>query len=262
MAFVKFKDICGDLFIPAPQKNNKSAILWLPGLPNKPSVEDMGQPLADLGFTILQLRYPGNWESKGAFGPSTSLEGAIQGLELLASGESYDQLKKKNVHWDTERLFIAGNSYGGAIALSALAKSSLAEGAVCFCPLLEPHLQNVYKNEEDLQALYSYITKEHSTDYREFNEQEWKRFMDGNHQVNPSQYIEQLKDEPILLIHGASDTSILPYHTIDFFHKLTEAGSCSAELKIITGKGHGKGLRNAATEIWTEWLFNDSHSCI
>jgi pimeloyl-ACP methyl ester carboxylesterase len=141
-AFVRNGDILGDLFLPELDKANGIGIVWCPGLPNTPTAEDMAVPLSSAGFIVLQARYPGSWQSYGKFGPSSSIQGAIQGLELLSKGKTKDLETEKEVQWSNNRLVLVGNSYGGGVAACALALTDLAESAVLFCPLLEPADQN------------------------------------------------------------------------------------------------------------------------
>lgn len=72
-AFVRNGDILCDLFLPKPDKSNGVGIVWCPGLPNTPTVDDMSTPLSNTGFTVLQVRYPGSWHSYGKFGPSNTI---------------------------------------------------------------------------------------------------------------------------------------------------------------------------------------------
>lgn len=154
-AFVRNGDILGDLFFPEPEIANGVGIVWCPGLPNTPIAEDMAVPLSSMGFIVLQARYPGSWQSYGKFGPSSSIQGAILGLELLSKERAKDLASEKDVEWSINRLVLVGNSYGGGVAACVLALTNLAESAVLFCPLLEPASQNkeTTQPEDDLTTL-------------------------------------------------------------------------------------------------------------
>ncbi|WP_163530169.1 alpha/beta hydrolase family protein [Halobacillus ihumii] len=256
MAYVRHKDIVGKLYIPSEEKSNHIGIVWLPGLPNKPTVEDMGQPLADLGFTVLQVRYPGSWQSYGNFGPSSSLEGALLGLELLSDGKTLNLCSQTEVVWSIKHLVLIGNSYGGGIAVSALGLSGLADAAIALCPLLEPEFQNANTSlsEDDLSILYPFLRKHHKNIFRNLSEDEWNDFIHGSHFSIPSNYLEDLKEKHLLLIHGTDDKSIRYDHTENFYNKLRAVGSRKVNLLIKDGVGHGKRLRLVTRNNWIEWI--------
>lgn len=261
IAYVRNKDILGELYIPSEEQNNHIGIVWLPGLPNKPMADDMGKPLFDLGFTVLQARYPGSWQSYGNFGPTSSLEGAILGLELLSKGKTINLNNQLEVEWDIRHLVLVGHSYGGAIAVSVLGLSNLADAAVALCPLLEPEMQNANHSlpEDDLSTLYPYLKRCHENVFRNLDDDEWNNFISGRHPAVPSNYLDLLKDKNLLLIHGSEDKSIRPYHTENFYRALKDNGGTKVELHIEKGIGHGKSLRVKTREKWIAWvngLFN------
>lgn len=188
IAYVRNKDILGEIYLPSDELNNKIGIVWLPGLPNKPTTPDMGQPLADLGFTVLQARYPGNWQSYGSFGPGSSVAGALMGVELLLKGNALNLNNEEMISWEVDHIILIGSSYGGGIAVSALGSSNLVSAAVAFCPLLDPSQQNINKNlpEDNLATLYPYLKRCHENVYRKLNDNEWENFIEGKHPADPS----------------------------------------------------------------------------
>lgn len=256
IAYVRHKDILGELYLPAKEKSNGIGLVWLPGLPNKPMAEDMGKPLAELGFTVLQARYPGNWQSYGDFGPATSLDGAILGLELLSSGQTINLNNQEEVSWDLKHLVLVGVSYGGGIAISALGTSNLADAAIALCPLIEPQFQNAdpAQPEDELATLYPYLRRCHENVYRNLDDEEWLNYIQGNHIAIPGNYAESLKEKPLLLIHGTEDQAIRHYHTEKFYDGLKRAGSERVEMDIVEGIGHGTELRTASRDNWIQWL--------
>lgn len=255
-AFVRNDEILGDLFLPAPERANGVGIVWCPGLPNTPVAEDMALPLSSEGFTVLQARYPGSWQSYGSFGPTSSVQGAKLGLELLSRGKAQDLSVEKEVRWSINRLVIAGSSYGGGVAVCALACSDLADAAVAFCPLLDPCNQNKDPNqaEDDLNTLYPYLKRCHENVFRGLDENEWNDFLEGKGILFPPAYIEKLCHRKLLLVHGQDDKTIRSYHTVDFYKSLIDAGATKTELLLIDGAGHGKVLRSKAWDYWTKWL--------
>lgn len=258
IAYVRNKDILGELYLPNSESSNRIGIVWLPGLPNTPIAPEMGQPLSDLGFTVLQARYPGNWKSYGNFGPNSSVEGAQLGAELLLKGSTLDLTTERKVTWEVENVVLIGNSYGGGIAVSALGSSKSVAAAIAFCPLLEPSQQNAdsSQKEDDLSTLYTYLRRCHENVYRNLDDNEWNEYIEGRHPVDPSRFLTEINERPLLLVHGTEDKGIRSYHTESFYNKLKENGAEKVELVIKEGVGHGKGLRVSTWDVWTKWLLN------
>ncbi|MFE6166937.1 alpha/beta hydrolase family protein [Viridibacillus arvi] len=258
IAYVRHKDILGELYIPSKENNNNIGLVWLPGLPNKPIADDMGKPLSDLGFTVLQARYPGSWQSYGDFGPSSSVEGALLGAELLSSGRTINLDNQKEIVWDIKNLVLVGSSYGGGIAISALGSTNLADAAIAFCPLIEPELQNADESlsEDDLSTLYPYLKRCHENVFRNLKDEEWNDYINGTHHTVPSKYLSNIKEKALFLVHGSEDKSIRKYHTENFYYSLKRIGSEKVRLHIEDGVGHGTGLRLSTKDIWTEWLID------
>ncbi|NBD28389.1 alpha/beta hydrolase family protein [Paenibacillus glycinis] len=258
-AFVRNGDILGDLFLPDPDKDNGVGIVWCPGLPNTPITEDMSIPLSNAGFTVLQTRYPGSWQSYGKFGPISSIQGAIRGLELLSRGKTLDLATEMEVQWSTNRLILAGSSYGGGVAACAFGLTDLADAAVLFCPLLEPAKQNadITQPESDLNTLLPYLMRCHENVFREIDENEWSDFLSGRSPLNPPSYVDQLINRRMLLIHGKDDETIRYYHTERFYNTLHEASEdTQAQLILVEDIGHGKGLRSKTWDFWTNWMLS------
>lgn len=255
-AFVRNDDILGDLFLPEPKNANGIGIVWCPGLPNTPATEDMAAPLSNAGFVVLQARYPGSWQSFGKFGPSSSIQGVIKGLELLSKSKAIDLATEKVVEWSCNRLVLVGNSYGGGVAACTLALTDLAESAVLFCPLLDPANQNsdTTQPEDDLTTLLPYLKRCHENVFRDIDEGEWNDFLKGKSVLNPSKYIETLRNRKLLLVHGQEDKTICPFHTQDFYNNLIAIGATKTEIFLVDGVGHGKALRSKTWDYWTNWI--------
>jgi len=257
-AFVRHGDIFGDLFLPDPDQTNGVGIVWCPGLPNTPTADDMAHPLAERGFTVLQARYPGTWQSYGRFGPSTSVDGTLRGLDLLSQGHTVDLTSQREVTWSLNRLALVGNSYGGGVAVCALALSDLADRAVAFCPLLEPDRQNAdpARAEDDLKTLYPYLKRCQENVFRGLDDREWADFLEGRSNFYPPAYIPALKTRPLFLIHGTNDETIRPYHTEAFYERLVAQGAEKTEMLVVDGIGHGRALRAKTWGQWTHWLLS------
>lgn len=261
-AFVRSGDVLGDLFLPQSDRSNGIGIVWCPGLPNNPIAEDMGAPLSNEGFTVFQGRYPGSWQSYGSFGPEASINGALCGLELLARGRTEDLAAQVEVTWNVDRLILVGSSYGGGVALCALAESDLAGGAIAFCPLIDPCDQNreCSQPEDNLETLYPFLRRCHENVFRGLDEREWQLFMAGESRLYPPSRMHLLAQHRLLLVHGTADTTIRAYHTTRFHTTLVANGAAKTTLLLADGVGHGRALRMATRQQWLGWLQNGFQS--
>lgn len=178
------------------------------------------------------------------------------GLDLLSKGNTLDLNTEKEISWSIDHIIFVGNSYGGGIAVSALGSSDLASGAIAFCPLLEPSRQNADQllQEDDLSTLYPYLKRCHGNVYRNLDDNEWKEYVEGRHRVDPSNFLTEIKERPLLLVHGTEDKGIRPYHTENFYYKLKENEAKQVQMIIKQGVGHGKELRTSTWNDWTKWL--------
>lgn len=80
--------------------------------------------------------------------------------------------------------------------------------------------------------------------FRDIDESEWVRFLNGRSVLNPHSYVENLSNRILLLVHGQEDKTIRSYHTEHFYKKLNALGATKTELLLIDGVGHGKALRS------------------
>lgn len=216
----------------------------------------MGVVLANGGFVVLQARYPGSWQSYGNFGPKSALKGAELGLELLASEEATDLGYLTEVQWSIDRLALVGSSFGGAVAIGGLARFSLADMAIAFCPFLDPPVQNTDTNqpEQDVGSLFGYLQRCHANVFRGMDKEEWFEFLNGRSPLYPPAYVETLCEKPLMLVHGHADTTVRAYHTVSFYESLLKCGAKDVRLILKDDIGHGRALRAATWDDWTRWL--------
>lgn len=177
------------------------------------------------------------------------MDGTLRGLELLPQGHTVDLISEREVTWSLNRLALGGYSYGGGVAVCALALSDLAERAVALCPLLEPDRQNAdpARAEDDLTTLYPYLKRCQENVFRRLDDREWVEFLEGRSHFYLPAYIPALRAQPLCLIHGTNDETIPPYHTEAFYERLVAQGADKTEMLVVDGIGHGRALR---TNTW------------
>lgn len=87
-------------------------LLFLHGFPGNERNFDLAHAVRRLGFNVMIFHYRGTWGSDGSFTFENALEDIRVALSYLRSKEAVAEFDV-----DTERLFIAGNSFGGFAAI-------------------------------------------------------------------------------------------------------------------------------------------------
>lgn len=100
-------------------------VLLLHGFPGNEQNLDLAQAIRRAGFDVLTLHYRGAWGSPGAFSFTHALEDADAALAFLKTPET---AAKYGV--DTRRIFVAGHSMGGFMAINVAAHDPAVAGLV------------------------------------------------------------------------------------------------------------------------------------
>jgi len=100
-------------------------LLLLHGFPGNEQNLDLAQAVRRAGFNVLTLHYRGAWGSPGSFSFAHAIEDADAAMAFLRDPNTVRQF-----HIDTRRIFVAGHSMGGFMALSAMAHDGAVAGLV------------------------------------------------------------------------------------------------------------------------------------
>lgn len=94
------------------QDGTKPTLLLLHGFPGNERNFDLAHAIRRLGWNVMIFHYRGTWGSDGTFTFENALEDIRVALAYLRSEAAVDEFGV-----DPERLFIAGNSFGGFAAM-------------------------------------------------------------------------------------------------------------------------------------------------
>lgn len=101
------------------------AVLLLHGFPGNEQNLDLAQAMRRAGFDVLTLHYRGAWGSPGAFSFAHAFEDADAAMAFLRDPKTVARF-----HIDTRRIFVAGHSMGGMMALSVTAHDPAVAGLI------------------------------------------------------------------------------------------------------------------------------------
>jgi acetyl esterase/lipase len=99
------------------------AVMLFHGFPGNEQNLDLAQAMRRAGFDVLTMHYRGAWGSPGSFSFAHALEDSDAALAFLKANAAKFNL-------NTGRIFVAGHSMGGWMAISAAAHDPAVAGVV------------------------------------------------------------------------------------------------------------------------------------
>ena len=99
------------------------AVMLFHGFPGNEQNLDLAQAIRRAGFDVLTMHYRGAWGSPGDFSFAHALEDSDAALIFLRANAG-------KFHIDARRIFVAGHSMGGWMAVSAAAHDPAVAGAI------------------------------------------------------------------------------------------------------------------------------------
>lgn len=99
------------------------AVMLFHGFPGNEQNLDLAQTIRRAGFDVLTMHYRGAWGSPGSFSFAHALEDSDAALAFLRTNAD-------KFHIDARRVFVAGHSMGGWMAVSAAAHDPAVAGVI------------------------------------------------------------------------------------------------------------------------------------
>jgi len=99
------------------------AVMLFHGFPGNEQNLDLAQAVRRAGFDVLTMHYRGAWGSPGSFSFAHALEDSDAALAFLRTNAD-------KFHMDARRIFVAGHSMGGWMAVSAAAHDPAIAGVI------------------------------------------------------------------------------------------------------------------------------------
>ena len=257
---VRYGKILANLYFPGPRrkyylnsKTPKRFLVFCYGLPGKPLDENSETVKKFLknDFVVVCPEYIGTFSSYGKFYIENTIETVLKTIKFIRKGEARELWSMQRCHWKTKDITLIGGSFGGSVALVAGAKSRGVKNIIAISSPIDWREHSKSKKEENLEELYSIIKRGWENIWRIASKKNWQKFVSGKLDMNPVDYIKELRNKNIMLIHSQNDKVVSVQRSITLFQQLKE-GRGKSELLILKNERHCSNNILAKEKVFKE----------
>ncbi|MFB6198993.1 MAG: alpha/beta hydrolase family protein [Halobacteriaceae archaeon] len=202
------------------------------GMPSHPHQHNPAtfDSLLEEGYVVAYPHYKGSWGSSGEFSWEGCVETVNTVVSFLENGSGTDAFGGEHA-WQCSSIKLVGGSFGGSVVLLAGAQSDV-DKIVAVAPVVdwEVHFQ---ATEEGKELLRGAIERAWDELWR-IPDEEWQRLETADFQ--PFEYLEDLHQTEVLIIHGEHDEVVPPESTEKFAREI------GAERLLIDDEHRGSGV--------------------
>lgn len=182
------------------------------GLPSHPYQHSPAkvEGLIEEGFVLFYPNYVGTWGSYGTMSWENCVSTVLQSIDFLKGGKGENAYNRSSIAWEVKDIVLVGGSFGGSVALVAGAKSKEIKNIVSVAAPTDwrDHSRIAEEPGEPIDELFNSIKRGWNNLWRIPSKKEWDRLATGKVDLNPIDYIKELRDKNILLIHGELDNIV------------------------------------------------------
>ena len=207
-----------------PKKPNGKLGILLQGCPSMPS-EATQRFLMKRGFTVIQPRYRGTWESNGSFlelSPEQDILDILDGLE----GELVDAWSSEPFHVEHDEVIIICSSFGGAAGILASRDPRISK-VVAFSPVIDWGAEGP---AETFDQMKRFIKDGFGEGYR-FNPEDFEKLTTGEF-YNPWAHMKEIDGRKLFIIQADDDMITIPGPALEF------AEVTKSKLLLLKQGGH------------------------
>lgn len=173
------------------------------------SMKPLAEEFNDRGFNTVVFDFRGNGESSRKFRDAT-LSTRIEDLEAVIN------------HFDPEKCFVYGTSFGAKVAFHTAAKNDLVDSLVVKAPVTYNKIMGKFREVMKEKGEAEFYGKKFG-----------KKFFDDLDSYS-FENVEDKLDVPTAVFHGGSDTTVHPEKTLEAAKKL----NVELQIRKIRGEKH------------------------
>lgn len=159
------------------------------------------------GYALLYPHYIGSGASHGRFTFEGCVETVRCGVAFLKDGRGREAYHNAFLRWKAKEIALVGGSFGGSVVLVAGAKIPAVNRIIALAAPID--WRNLPESDESLRDVYRGIRRGYRQLWR-ISRAEWRRLEQGRVDLNPVDYIPQLRKKRVCLIHGLRDRVVPP----------------------------------------------------
>jgi pimeloyl-ACP methyl ester carboxylesterase len=243
----------------APGDNLKPTVIWMHGIPGQKETGklEIAMELNKRGFNSVAFNYRGLWNDQGLFSTGNAVNDLASVISFLYDS---DNITKFSI--DTNRIIVAGHSYGSNIAIlsgildvrvNEIMCLALADFSYVYRGILNPDNDNL-----EMRAWAQRVSDrlwgddKLIKDYESFNSD----LLINNFKYDFVAQSDKLMDNRILIVVGSNDlTTPIENHFFPLYRKLQKAGH--PDLNVIITESDHKFTDTPKSEIAdmiTDWV--------
>ena len=251
---VKFEGIVASMILPDEKVGNFIILCY--GLPGYPPHHQnrFVLKLVENGFSVIIPEYTGSFSSGGVCNILNSIETIQRTVVFLFGNCGLDYWSNKSINWLCNKISIVGASFGGSVALVCGAKSPKIKNIVSISGPTNYRDHNKKYKEEDLEGLYDIISEVYGNVWR-VDKASWDIFLNGEIDINPVDYIKELMNKNVFLVHSKDDETTCYKRSLELNESI-KSGNGVHEILILETGGHVifQSLKEETADKIIVWL--------
>lgn len=215
-------------------------IIMCYGLPSHPYQHNPAklEKFTDNDFILVYPHYKGTWASGGTMSWEGCVDTVKKVVEFIQSKSGKSAYDLKAHKWNLKDISLIGGSFGGSVALVSGAKIKDIQKIISVAGPTNwrTHSRIPEEASEPIEKLFDSISRGWKNLWRIPSKEEWDRLANGTADLNPIDYIQELKSKSIMLIHGIDDKTVSPKRSEEMYEQVKDSGL--SELLILEKQGH------------------------
>ncbi|MBS3141767.1 prolyl oligopeptidase family serine peptidase [Candidatus Woesearchaeota archaeon] len=216
-------------------------LIFCYGLPSHPYQHNPAkvEKLIDEGFVLVYPDYIGTYASEGVMKWERCVQTVHRTIAFLKGGRGVDIADGRVHRWSVKDIGLIGGSFGASVVMVAGASSRDVSNiiAVAGPTQWKNHSRIPQENAEPIEEIYGTIRKGWGHLWRIPSKKEWNRLAHDKADLNPIDYVSELRNKNLMLIHGKKDHVVAPLRSQELYDRV-KGGHGKHRLILLDGYGH------------------------